>query len=170
MSLMEISKSVTQNLDYSERNQILLKNDTQKSGSSQKNYTQKSGNSPKRYPKIREQPQKSTQNNGTSPYRDICKLPPPPESSITREWNGGEAIKSPFCSVLDITLFLYFSFPHVLLFYLHYFIIFPSFLNVFCSVRTDAPAWTRSQYLWFKSPRSNRYTSQSTMPVEKSTS
>ena len=78
MSLMEISKSITQNLDYSERNQILPKNDTQKSGNSQKNDTQKSGNSPKRYPKIWEQPPKSTQNNGTSPYRDTCKLPPPP--------------------------------------------------------------------------------------------
>ena len=78
MSLMEISKSITQNLDYSERNQILPKNDTQKSGSSQKNYAQKSGNSSKRYPKIQEQPQKNIQNNGTSPYHDICKLPSPP--------------------------------------------------------------------------------------------
>ena len=41
----------------------------------QKNDTQKSGRSPKRYPKIRET-QKGTQNNGTSPYQDICKLPP----------------------------------------------------------------------------------------------
>ena len=64
---MEISKTIPQNLDYSERNQILPKNDTQKSG-----------NSPKRYTKIREQPQKSTQNNGTFSYHDIRKLPPPP--------------------------------------------------------------------------------------------
>ena len=47
MSLMEISKSIPQNLNYSERNKILPKNDTQKFG-----------NSPKRYPKIREQPPK----------------------------------------------------------------------------------------------------------------
>ena len=80
MSLMEISKSIPQTLNYSERNQILPKNDTQKSRNSQKNDTQKSGNSPKRHPKIREQPQKSTQNNGTSPYRSICKLPPPPRA------------------------------------------------------------------------------------------
>ena len=25
--------------------------------------------------------QKGTQNNGTPPYRDICKLPPPPRAS-----------------------------------------------------------------------------------------
>ena len=29
-------------------------------------------------PKIWEEPQKSTQNNGTSPYHSICKLPLPP--------------------------------------------------------------------------------------------
>ena len=38
--------------------------------------TQKYGNSPERYPKIQDQPRKSTQNNGTSPYHDICKLIP----------------------------------------------------------------------------------------------
>ena len=62
-----ISKSIPHNLDYFERKQILPKNDTQKSG-----------NSPKSYPKIQEQPPKSTQNNGTSPYHDIFKLPPSP--------------------------------------------------------------------------------------------
>ena len=38
--------------------------------------TQKSGNDPKRYPKIQKHAQKSTQNNGTPLYHDICKLPP----------------------------------------------------------------------------------------------
>ena len=28
----------------------------------------------KKYPKIQEQPQKGTQNNGTSPYQDICGI------------------------------------------------------------------------------------------------
>ena len=84
MSLLEIPKSIPQNLNYSKRNKILPKNDTQKSGNSQKNETQKSENSPKRYQKIREQPQKSTQNDGTSPYRDICKLPPPPPEVRSR--------------------------------------------------------------------------------------
>ena len=37
--------------------------------------TRKSGSTPKKYPKIREYPQKCTQNNGKSPYRDICRLP-----------------------------------------------------------------------------------------------
>ena len=87
MSLMEISKSIPQDLDYSEGNQILPKNDTQKSEN-----IQKSGNSPKRYPKIRKQPQKGTQNNGTSPYpkqwhipvsRHMQVPPPPPTPSLT---------------------------------------------------------------------------------------
>ena len=61
MSLMEISKSIPQNLDCSERNQILPKNDTQKSENSQKmrpknpgiaqKGTQNSGSNPKKYPK-----------------------------------------------------------------------------------------------------------------------
>ena len=62
MSLMEISKSIPKSLDYSARNQILPKNDTQKSGNSQEMIpknpgiaqkgTQKSGRSPKKVPKI----------------------------------------------------------------------------------------------------------------------
>ena len=82
MSLMEISKSIPQNLDYSERNQILPKNDTQKFGNRQKNDTQNSWNGHERYPKIWEQPQESTQNNGTFLYRNICKLPPLPPRFI----------------------------------------------------------------------------------------
>ena len=45
------------------KNQILPKNDTQNRGIAQRG-TKKSGNTPK-----------STQNNGASPYHDICKLP-----------------------------------------------------------------------------------------------
>ena len=66
MSLMEISKSIPQNLDNSERNQILPKTDTQKSGNSQKmtpknpeiaqKGTQKSGSNPKKVPKIMAHP------------------------------------------------------------------------------------------------------------------
>ena len=66
MPLMEISKSITQNLDYSERNQILPKNDTQKSGNSQEMIpknpgiaqkgTQKSGSNPKKVLKIMAHP------------------------------------------------------------------------------------------------------------------
>ena len=43
MSLMEISKSIPPNLDYSERNQILPKNDTRKSKNSQKMVPQNPG-------------------------------------------------------------------------------------------------------------------------------
>ena len=82
MSLMEISKSIPQILDYSEKNQILPKMIPKNPGIA-KNDTQKSRNSPKRYPKIREQPPKSTQNNGTSLYHDICKLPPEVPSDIS---------------------------------------------------------------------------------------
>ena len=87
MTLMGISKLIPQNLNYSERNQILPKNDTQKSRNSQKMIpknpgiaqkgTQKSGSNLKKYP-----------NNGTSLYRDICKLPPPPEGR-GGGWGGG---------------------------------------------------------------------------------
>ena len=73
MSLMEIPKSIPQNLDYSERNQILPKNDTQKSGNSQKMIPKNPGIAPKGTQKSGSNP-KSTQNNGPSPYRDICKL------------------------------------------------------------------------------------------------
>ena len=79
MSLMEISKSIPQNLDYSERNQILPKNDTQKSGNSQKMIpknpgiaqkgTQKSGSNPKKVPKIMAHPHITT----------YASYPPPPE-------------------------------------------------------------------------------------------
>ena len=58
---MEISKSIPQNLDYSERNQILPKNDTQKSGNNQKmipknlgiaqKVPKNPGATPKKYPK-----------------------------------------------------------------------------------------------------------------------
>ena len=77
MSLMKISKSIPQNLDYSERNKILPKNDTQKSGNSQK-----------MIPKNPEIAQKGTQNPGATPKKvpkimahphithDICKLLP----------------------------------------------------------------------------------------------
>ena len=61
MSFMEISKSIPQNLDYSERNQILPKNDTQKSGNGQKmvpknpgiaqKVPKNPGATPKKYPK-----------------------------------------------------------------------------------------------------------------------
>ena len=67
---------MTQNLDYSERNQILPKHDTHKSGSSQKIIPKNPGIAQKGTQKSGSNPQKSTQNNGTSPYRDICKLPP----------------------------------------------------------------------------------------------
>ena len=55
ISLMEISKSIHQNLDYSERNQILPNNDTPKFGNSQKMIPKNPGETPK-----------STQNNGKS--------------------------------------------------------------------------------------------------------
>ena len=55
MSLMEISKSIPKSLDYSKRNQILPKNDTQKSGNSQK-----------MIPKNPRIAQKGTQNPGTA--------------------------------------------------------------------------------------------------------
>ena len=61
---------MTQNLDYSKRNQFLPKNDTQKSGSSQKimhknpgiapKGTQKSGSNPKKVPKIMAHPHIAT--------------------------------------------------------------------------------------------------------------
>ena len=70
MSPMEISKSIPQNLDYSERNQILPKNDTQKSGNSQKmipknpGITQKvpkdPGATPRKVPKIMKHPHITT--------------------------------------------------------------------------------------------------------------
>ena len=78
MSLMEISKSIPQNLNYSERNQIFSKNDTQKSGNSQKMTPKNPGIAQKGTQKSGSNAKKGTQNNGTSPYRDICKLPPPP--------------------------------------------------------------------------------------------
>ena len=70
MSLMEISKSIPQNLDYSERNQILPKNDTQKSGNSQKMIPKNPGIAqkvpknlgaiPKKVPKIMAHPRITT--------------------------------------------------------------------------------------------------------------
>ena len=90
MPLMEISKSITQNLDYSERNQILPKNDTQKSGNSQKNDTQKSGNSPK-----------GTKNPGTAPKKvpKIMAHPciakyesDPPPSKKPNKWTSQQTL------------------------------------------------------------------------------
>ena len=68
---------VPQNLDYSERNQILPKNDSQQSGDSQKMIPKNPGIAQKCAQKSWSNPQKSTQNNGAPPYHDICKLPPP---------------------------------------------------------------------------------------------
>ena len=71
MSLMEISKSIPQDLDYSEGNQIYQKmipknpRISKNPGIAQKG-TQKSGSNPKKVPKIMAHPR--TQNNGTSPY------------------------------------------------------------------------------------------------------
>ena len=89
MSLIQISKSILQNLDYSERNQILSKNDTQKSENSQKMIpknpgttqkgTQKSGSNPKKVPKIMAHPRIAT----------YASYPPPPrrnEYMIELRW------------------------------------------------------------------------------------
>ena len=70
MSLMKLSKSIPQNLNYSERNHILPKNDTQKSGNSPKRYP-KSGSSPKKVPKIMAHPLIAT-------YASYPLPPPPP--------------------------------------------------------------------------------------------
>ena len=52
MSLIEISKPIPKNLDYSWRNQILpKKNDTQNSGNSQKMIPKNPGATQKKYPK-----------------------------------------------------------------------------------------------------------------------
>ena len=83
MSLTEISKSIPQNLDYSERNKILPKNDTQKSGNSQKMIPKNPKIAQKDTQKSGSNPQKSTENNGTSLYNDIYKLPPPLGSAVS---------------------------------------------------------------------------------------
>ena len=86
MSLIEISKSIPQNLDYSERNPILPKNDTQKSGNSQKlipknpgiaqKGTQKSGSNPKKVPKIMAHARITT----------YASYPPRPELNLENEY------------------------------------------------------------------------------------
>ena len=83
MSLMEISKSIAQNLDYSERNKILPKNGTQKSGNNQKMIpknpgiahkgTQKSGSNHQKVPKIMAHPRITT----------YVSYPPPPLEILT---------------------------------------------------------------------------------------
>ena len=80
--------------------------------------------------------------------------------AFTREWNEGEAMKSQFCSVLDITLFfIFFISPRfIILFTLFYH--FPVILYFFLSKRTPQreldPRISCSRV-----KRSNRYTSQS---------
>ena len=86
MSLMEISKSIPQNLDYSQRNKILPKNGTQKSGNSHKMIpknpgtahkdTQKSGSNPQKVPKIMARPRIMT-------YASQPPPPPPPSRNNT---------------------------------------------------------------------------------------
>ena len=86
-----------------------------------------------------------------------------------RKWNGEEAMKSLCCSVLDITLFFLFFISPVLLFYLHYFIIFRHLLCIsFC--QKERPSGDSIPVSLVQVQRSNRCTSQSTMLVEKSTS
>ena len=65
MSLMEISKSITQNLDRIIPKEIKFY---------QKMIPKNPGIAQKGTQKSRSNPQKSTQNNGTYPYRDTCKL------------------------------------------------------------------------------------------------
>ena len=69
MSLMEISKSIPQNLDYSERKQILPKKDTQKSGNSQKMIPKNPGIAQKGTQKSGSNPQKGTQKSGSNPQK-----------------------------------------------------------------------------------------------------
>ena len=73
---------MTQNLDYSEKNQILPKMIPKNPGVAKKIIPKNPGIAQKGTQKSGSNPQKSTQNNGTSPYCDICKLPPPPPSSF----------------------------------------------------------------------------------------
>ena len=57
------------------------------------------GIAPKRYPKNQKQPQNSTQNKGTSPYHDICKLPPPPPPSLgLKQWPDQGGTKRQGCT------------------------------------------------------------------------
>ena len=89
LSLTEENKKQEPERQHSTMSLSKYQNQYPKSGSFQikTNFTKKMipkdgiiWNKPKRYPKrlpkIREHPKKTTQNNGTSPYHDVLKLPP----------------------------------------------------------------------------------------------